>query len=461
MSSPSFRGCRHWASLILIALVLAACLVESGGIVSDASAATPRAGGSPAATPRKRIPVLAYYYIWFEERSWRRAKTDYPWLGRYASDDRSVMRQHIRWAKDAGVDGFIVSWKNTEVLSGRLEILAQVAAEEDFKLAIIYQGLDFERDPIDATRVADDLDFFLEEYGANPVFAIFDRPLVIWSGTWEFSADEISAVTYTRRGRLLILASERNERDYVAKAEHVDGNAYYWSSVNPDTFPGYVEKLQGMGEAARARGGLWIAPAAPGFDARLVGGERTVERRGGAMLRRQLEAAAASSPDAIGLISWNEFSENSHVEPSCDYDADALTVLARLEGGQAPSSLPDHCAEAEAAGATSTPSAQTSPVVEPVPANAVDLASPAVAPTRTPWPTPKDAAGFVDPVRPNGNSDFDSSSPAATDRSIGRVAWVVALGMLTLLFVAFAARRARDTIPDDADDLASSATSPQ
>ena len=50
------------------------------------------------------IPVLAYYYIWFDVKSWDRAKTDYPLLGRYSSDDADVMRQHIRWAKQAGIE---------------------------------------------------------------------------------------------------------------------------------------------------------------------------------------------------------------------------------------------------------------------------------------------------------------------------------------------------------------------
>ena len=50
------------------------------------------------------VPVLAYYYIWFTHASWNRAKTDYPALGRYSSDDAEVMRTHIRWAKAAGIE---------------------------------------------------------------------------------------------------------------------------------------------------------------------------------------------------------------------------------------------------------------------------------------------------------------------------------------------------------------------
>ena len=54
------------------------------------------------------------------------------------------------------------------------------------------------------------------------------------------------------------------------------------------------------------------------------------------MLRRQMNAATLSSPDAIGIISWNEFSENSHIEPSENYGSHSLTVLADILGSEAP-----------------------------------------------------------------------------------------------------------------------------
>ena len=55
-----------------------------------------------------------------------------------------------------------------------------------------------------------------------------------------------------------------------------------------------------------------------------------------ATLRAELAAATASSPDAVGLISWNEFSENSHVEPSRRYGRRALEVLADVRGAKSP-----------------------------------------------------------------------------------------------------------------------------
>lgn len=165
---------------------------------------------------------------------------------------------------------------------------------------------------------------------------LYGKPLVILSGTWEFTTEEIALIRQQVGSCVLLLASERNVDGYERLAHLVDGNAYYWSSVDPDTYPGYEEKLQALSTAIHARGGLWIAPAAPGFDARLIGGTRVVERHGGETLRRQLGAAFTSVPDIIGLISWNEFSENTHIEPSLRYGDQSLRVLANVFGTRAP-----------------------------------------------------------------------------------------------------------------------------
>jgi hypothetical protein len=307
--------------LVLAGLSVSACASarsESSAVVSDP------------------VPVLSYYYIWFDTQSWDRAKTDYPLLGRYSSSNTDVMRQHIKWAKEAGITGFIVSWKSTDKLNERLEKLIQVANEENFKLAIIYQGLDFQREPLPVDQVDADLSYFIEHYANDQAFSLYDKPLVIWSGTWRFSREEIESVVLGKRDHILILASERNVEGYQRLADLVDGDAYYWSSVNPDTFPGYPEKLTAMSEAIHANGGLWIAPAAPGFDARLIGGTTVVDRKDGETLEVQFNTAIQSSPDAIGLISWNEFSENSHIEPSENYQARYLNVLANIRKVSAP-----------------------------------------------------------------------------------------------------------------------------
>lgn len=297
-----------------------------------------------AAPPRQidaahPVPLMAYYYIWYDAGSWERAKSDYPLLGRYSSDDREVMAQHVQWAKEAGIDGFIVSWKGTLKLDHRLEQLMDVAAAADFRLWIIYQGLDFDRKPLPLAQIDVDLDYFVTNYAKHPAFGMYDRPLIIWSGTWEFTPQEVAAITSSYRDRLLILASERNVEGYQRLGDYVDGNAYYWSSADPYGGDPLQQKLDAMSQAVHADGGLWVAPAAPGFDARLVGGSRVVPRQDGNTLRLEFDAAIRSSPDAIGLISWNEFSENSHVEPSENFGTRALEVISDIQAGVPPQPL--------------------------------------------------------------------------------------------------------------------------
>jgi hypothetical protein len=125
-------------------------------------------------------------------------------VGPVSSDDPAIMREHIQLAKKAGIDGFIVSWKSTEVLNRRLHLLVSIAREQNLKLVIIYQGLDFERHPLPVEQVARDLDYFIETYDGRAPFDLFERPVIIWSGTWEFSPEAIAGITAPPRQKLLI-----------------------------------------------------------------------------------------------------------------------------------------------------------------------------------------------------------------------------------------------------------------
>ena len=314
--------------LIFEAVTISAAAPVAAQSLAPATSNSPVSLTGMASSP---IPTMAYYYIWFDSSSWDRAKIDYPLLGHYSSDDRAVMLQHVQWAKAAGITGFIVSWKSTDVLNRRLEQLVEVAEQENFKLEIIYEGLDFNRKPLPVTTVASDLDYFIQHFAGRKPFDLYPKPMVIWSGTWNFSQQEVDQVTRDRRKSLLILASERSVSGYQRLAGMVDGDAYYWSSVNPDTFSGYQSKLNQMSTAVHKNGGIWIPPAAPGFDARLIGGTSVVDRKNGATFRTQISTALASSPDVLGIISWNEFSENSYIEPSQKYGSTYLNIVGEID----------------------------------------------------------------------------------------------------------------------------------
>ena len=306
-------------------MAAAAVLLLSGLVTVPVP--TEPAYAAPAPEP---VPVLAHYYIWFNPTSWSRAKIDYPLLGRYSSDDEQIMRQHVQMAKAAGIGGFMVSWKHTPQLDERLAKLVEVARAESFRLGIVYQGLDFAREPLPFETVAADLTMFADRYATDPVFGIFGKPVVVWTGSARFLAADIDNTVSDVRNRLLVLGDAKSVEEVNTTAPALDGQAYYWSSVDPERAS--TAKLVAMSRAVHRTGGLWIAPVAPGFDARLVGGAKTVPRRDGDTLRMSFAIARSSEPDAIGVISWNEFSENTHIEPSERYGATDINVLADLLG---------------------------------------------------------------------------------------------------------------------------------
>jgi hypothetical protein len=59
----------------------------------------------------------------------------------------------------------------------------------------------------------------------------------------------------------------------------------------------------------------------PGYDDSVLGRDTTlvVDRANGAFYVAQWQAAVAAQPDWILVTSWNEFWENTHIEPSVRY----------------------------------------------------------------------------------------------------------------------------------------------
>ena len=381
---PQVRLGRISVTLALCLATLAAATPSPPPSDSRPTSPAPSASlvpsGSPAPSPATNPPassisgvrplVFAYYYIWYSPTSWRRAKTDLPQLGRYDSRDRAVIAQHIAWAHDAGIDGLIVSWKHEQRLDDALRVLVEEATKAGMKLVLLYQGLDFNRLPLDDAVVATDMTWFLDNYATAAPFNVFGLPTIIWSGTWGYKDGQLDRVR-TAIGapvRALLLGSERSAAAYTSRARFFDGDAYYWSSPDPLSTPGYQRRLDELAAAVRVDAGRWVAPAAPGFDARLIGGTSIVPRRDGATYRAAWNGALETSPDILGIISWNEFSENSYLEPSQTYARAYLDLTAGLVAALPSTGSPAEPSQA----APGTPKVGT-PSVEPSPP-AVDRA---------------------------------------------------------------------------------------
>ena len=89
--------------------------------------------------------VLAYYYVWYGDgvHGWDNVVYE-PSLGSYNSNDTRIIDQHIAWAREAEVDGFLVSWWGindytdnvTKSLFDRVKVLYP-----SFRLAILAEQI--------------------------------------------------------------------------------------------------------------------------------------------------------------------------------------------------------------------------------------------------------------------------------------------------------------------------------
>ncbi len=312
----------------LIALAAVTVLALATPVGSSA----PARGGQAAAP---NVPVFAYFYQWFDHSSWRRAKIDFPLAGRYSSSDRRVLTQQVAAARGAGIDGFLTSWKGTPTLDSRLQLLLHVARRQHFDVGVVYEGLDFQRHPLPLAVVRSDLVTLVDRWGHQLRSRYFGRPVIIWTGTDQLSVSAIRSVRRSLGQRAYLLASAKSAQDYDRVAGVVDGDAYYWSSAHPGT--SYTrDRLDALSAAVHRHHGIWLAPATAGFDGRPLHHHRVVARAGGHTLVQSLQDAFASNPDAVGVISWNEWSENTYIEPGQRYGAQELDALhAYLRPGEA------------------------------------------------------------------------------------------------------------------------------
>ena len=391
LRAPRWR--HRWASTA-IALMGVGVVVSTVAYAPSASAAT----ASTAATAAPAAPAFVYFYQWFTSASWARAKEDMPLIGNYSSADPAVLRTQLSQMKAAGINGILTSWKNDAQLDNNLQLLIDQAGPAGMDLGVVYEALDFSRRPLPVTVVQSDMTSLVNRWGSALRSRYFRLPLIIWTGTNAYTPAQVRAVHDALAGRALLLAASKTVSDYQAIASDVDGEAYYWSSSDPAAAT-TASKLAAMGAAVRSHGGIWIAPAAAGFDGRTLGHSRVIARNGGQSLVLSLNDAYASDPTAVGVISWNEWSENTYIEPGKRYGTTELSTLATyLHGIRAGAAHPAPAASASGPPPTSATTSTSEPTGSSAAGQAggsIAAAAPSTVADQVPAPSPSTARASV------------------------------------------------------------------
>ena len=185
-----------------------------------------------------------------------------------------------------------------------------------------------------------DLSYFVRQYGNDRAFdrSPSAKPTVIWQGSRKYPLSALQSVNAQFRSSLRIIGDEKKWT--TARATYLDGDAYYWSSQNPWSNPQSFQQLAELAATVRASGAnpdgsakLWVAPATPGYNSQLAGGSSCVPRRGGATLRAVMAGNNLTAPDVWGVISWNEITEGTYLDPMTRYGPQELAVLSGIVRG--------------------------------------------------------------------------------------------------------------------------------
>ena len=302
--------------------------------------------------------VGAHYYPWYEmsvgHEDWTDKCVSDPVLGEYASDSQAVIDQHLTWCLDHGIDWLSVSWwgegsgSDTALRNGLLE------AEKFDRLSfsILYETTRLEQYGYDldaaATRehLIRDFRYLEDEFFSEANYLELDgRPVVFFwiadalRGDAQTAFDEITAALDTdlyviaglpfgqSLGTAPMSAVADGVTSYNPYSPRADIEAVFHDS--------YRAGLRTMNLSTRAADVDFFPVVIPGFnDTAIPDSQREDNPVLSASPERYERVCEQVTPhladsEAVLVTSFNEWYENTQLEPSEQYGTAYLETTAR------------------------------------------------------------------------------------------------------------------------------------
>ncbi len=299
-----------------------------------------RSAQSTGTVQRSAKMLWAMYYPWWPGYGWDFSSpaADHPLIPAFSSEDSAAVAYQIQQAKSAGIDGFFVSY-NGSWLDERLRILLDAAQANGFLIAPHLEITDTPHNRMwDTATIKGWITNFITKFGAhpalmrlngNPVFAVY------MGGSWQRSEWEPMFDQLAKEGfPASFLSMEYN----LANLRAYDGIYDLGVFPEPDLTP--AVRLAGrmitnypLLQNSLTAPKIWMAPVAPGFDNSPWLSDTTypakayvVPRNDGEYYRRAFESVVQNDPDWILINTWNEYGEETHIEPSQRYGNQYLDI---------------------------------------------------------------------------------------------------------------------------------------
>jgi hypothetical protein len=304
------------------------------------SAAELRAGGPlEVASVGPRL-VLAHYYPWFDRSTWTSPLlADRP-QREYSTEEFADVQQVFGTAAQAGLDGLVVSWQGLEFQGGwnhrRMQVALEAAQQANIRVATLlettvanpeHRQTGVEADPRTVQTWISDI---VRSYGSHPAYLrVGDRPVIfVYSvprlrvAQWEqvvagVRASGLQPMLVGDATRSVWLPSFDGQFDYASNRLAIGDIAGFQMDQGDR-----VRTYHLLGNTGPRR--IWAATVSPGYDDRALAATdgrtpRVSDRQQGAYYDAQWRAAFEAGADWVVVTSWNEWWENTHIEPSVSY----------------------------------------------------------------------------------------------------------------------------------------------
>lgn len=282
-----------------------------------------------------------------------------PLAGLNDSADPKVAGWHVKLAKAAGIDAFLVDWWDSHNELDQNVDRGIVAAVEKhgFKFALLDERAQFHQKLADyqamlagALKRYIDLPSYLRidgrpvvylyQVAAEPGLTAAEFPLLkkhveTEVGPVYWIVDKIAHDAQAAKAGDLA-REKRIPADWLA-TPGVDSFAFYntFSNFRAHEYDTLVGKYRYLTKLAHDAGKKMLLPVHPGHDnSHFVDQPYVMPRRDGQTLRDYLRAATDAGADCIMVTSWNEWPESTVVEPSSSWPDpyQYLKILAEWKG---------------------------------------------------------------------------------------------------------------------------------
>jgi len=301
----------------------------------DTDAALLDAHGAVQVAPYRPKRVLAYFYPWYAVGAWNDPRfADHP-ATRYSTDNPADLAALAREARGAGIDAFVVSWLGRVTDGGeqdrRMRLVLDAAQAAGLQACVVTETFAANTDGVpndtDPQTMLTWITEAVDTFGAHPAyFRVDGRPVIFVYAASQLDltvwVDLMAKLRASGRNPLLV-----GDFYHSRLIEAFDGETQYTNiSLSADALLAVdrtetlrVRTFNLLRQNDRRR--VWAASVSPGFDDRLVDRPThlVVDRADARVYDEQWAAAVDTAPDWVIVTSWNEWFENSEIEPSERY----------------------------------------------------------------------------------------------------------------------------------------------